>query len=146
MVMEKCTNLRLKDFNMIPTPKLEQPPPHIVDAAETVKVWMETNGYRNWQLGGLCDRRFADECERLKTACDKWSEDETLHPLMHCKTCGRINPLMGMLTLTAMMPEISGEPLAADIRNDPNRKKTRADLERIAAQRALLETLNLWKP
>lgn len=53
------------------------PPAEIVAAAENVRVWMETNGYRNWQLGGVCDRRFADECK-------------TLHPLMHCQTCGQL--------------------------------------------------------
>ena len=37
------------------------PPPEIIEAAETVRVWMETNGYRNWQLGGVCDRRFLDK-------------------------------------------------------------------------------------
>ena len=66
------------------------PPAEIVDAAENVRVWMEINGYRNWQLGGVCDRRFADECKRLKSACDRWSESETLHPLMHCQTCGEL--------------------------------------------------------
>jgi hypothetical protein len=55
------------------------PPAEIVDAAEKVSAWMEINGYRNWQLGGVCDRRFADECERLKNACDRWSEAETLN-------------------------------------------------------------------
>jgi phage tail protein X len=35
------------------------PPSEIVEAAETVRLWMERNGYRNWQLGGICDRRFA---------------------------------------------------------------------------------------
>lgn len=42
------------------------PPSEIVDAAEKVRVWMETNGYRNWQLGGVCDRRFADKCKQIK--------------------------------------------------------------------------------
>jgi hypothetical protein len=65
------------------------PPAEIVESAENIRVWMETNGYRNWQLGGVCDRRFADECKRLKSACDRWSEAETLHPLMHCQTCGQ---------------------------------------------------------
>jgi hypothetical protein len=36
------------------------PPAEIIESAERVKVWMEINGYRNWQLGGICDRRFAD--------------------------------------------------------------------------------------
>lgn len=35
------------------------PPAEIVEAAERVRVWMEANGYRNWQLGGVCDRRLA---------------------------------------------------------------------------------------
>jgi hypothetical protein len=34
------------------------PPAEIIEAAEKVRVWMETNGYRNWQLGGICDRRL----------------------------------------------------------------------------------------
>lgn len=42
---------------------------------------------------------------------------------------------MGLLALTAlaMMPGMGGGPLAADIRNDPDREKTPEDLERIAA-------------
>lgn len=36
------------------------PPAEIIEAAEQVRVWMEVNGYRNWQLGGVCDRRLAD--------------------------------------------------------------------------------------
>jgi hypothetical protein len=35
------------------------PPFDIIEAAEKVRVWMEQNGYKNWQLGGVCDRRFA---------------------------------------------------------------------------------------
>jgi len=35
------------------------PPAEIIEAAEKVRVWMEQNGYKNWQLGGVCDRRYA---------------------------------------------------------------------------------------
>ena len=66
------------------------PPREIIESAATVCMWMEKMGYRNWQLGGICDRRFADEAKRLKSACDKWSEAETLHPLMHCQKCGEL--------------------------------------------------------
>ena len=65
------------------------PPTEIVEAAEKVRQWMEINGYRNWQLGGVCDRRFADECKGLKNACHKWSENEMIHPLMYCQQCGK---------------------------------------------------------
>lgn len=41
------------------------PPRDIIEAAERVKVWMETNGYRNWQLDGICDRRIATERNEL---------------------------------------------------------------------------------
>jgi hypothetical protein len=48
------------------------PPAEIIAAAEKVRVWMEQNGYKNWQLGGVCDRRFAqahnDRTERRGTA------------------------------------------------------------------------------
>lgn len=33
---------------------------------------------------------WEDEVNRLKRACDKWSEDELLHPLIHCQTCGEL--------------------------------------------------------
>lgn len=47
----------------------------------------------------------------------------------------RRSPVMAMMALTAlaMMPGMGGGPLAADIRNDPNREKTPEDLERMAA-------------
>ena len=35
------------------------PPAEIVDAAEKVRIWMDSNGHKNWQLGGICDRRIA---------------------------------------------------------------------------------------
>ena len=36
------------------------PPDEIADAAEKVRVWMETNGYRGrWILGGVCSRDHA---------------------------------------------------------------------------------------
>jgi hypothetical protein len=38
------------------------PPREIIEAAATVALWMEKMGYRNWQLGGVCDRRFAAKC------------------------------------------------------------------------------------
>ena len=82
---------REEGLNEMPCSRLSDllPPTEIVDAAEKVRVWMESNGYKNWQLGGVCDRRYADECKRFKIACDKWSEDEILHPLMHCQQCGK---------------------------------------------------------
>ena len=42
------------------------PPAEIVKAAERVRVWMEVNGYRNWQLSGICDRRIAADRDRLR--------------------------------------------------------------------------------
>ena len=42
------------------------PPPEIVEAAEKVRVWMETNGYSNWQLGGVCDRRIANQRDQME--------------------------------------------------------------------------------
>ena len=38
------------------------PPRAIIEAAATVYTWMEMMGYTNWQLGGLCDRRYAAKC------------------------------------------------------------------------------------
>lgn len=36
------------------------PPDEIAEAAEKVRVWMETNGYRSqWILGGVCSRDHA---------------------------------------------------------------------------------------
>ncbi len=34
-------------------------PKEISDAAEKVRVWAESNGLKYWQLGGICDRRYA---------------------------------------------------------------------------------------
>ena len=48
-----------------PLPKTEREwaglgmPDKIIEAADSVCQWMEVKGYRHWQLGGLCDRRFA---------------------------------------------------------------------------------------
>lgn len=44
------------------------PPDDIADAAEKVRVWMDTNGYRSrWILGGVCSRDHAVELQ--KTRC-----------------------------------------------------------------------------
>jgi hypothetical protein len=37
------------------------PPQEIVNAAEKIREWMEENGYKNWQLNGVCDRRFVEK-------------------------------------------------------------------------------------
>lgn len=42
------------------------PPVEIKDAAEMVSVWMESNGYKNWQLGGICDRRIVIDRDEWK--------------------------------------------------------------------------------
>lgn len=34
------------------------PPAEIVDAAEKVRIWMDLNGHKYWQLRGICDRRI----------------------------------------------------------------------------------------
>jgi hypothetical protein len=44
------------------------PPAEIVEAAERVKVWMEVNGYQNWQLAGICDRRIAYQRDQMESA------------------------------------------------------------------------------
>jgi hypothetical protein len=37
------------------------PPPHIIEAAESVRLWAEQNGYHGrWVLGGVCSRAYAD--------------------------------------------------------------------------------------
>ena len=41
------------------------PPPEIIDAAEKVRVWMESNGYRErWVLGGVCSRDHVGRARR----------------------------------------------------------------------------------
>ncbi len=35
------------------------PPAEIIAAAEQVRQWMTKNGHKYWQLGGVCDRRYA---------------------------------------------------------------------------------------
>ena len=47
------------------------PPREIAEAAATVAMWMESNGYKNWQLGGVCDRRFAILAGRVRNASEK---------------------------------------------------------------------------
>lgn len=46
------------------------PPDEIMESAIKVCEWMERNNRRDWQLGGLCDRRMIDrlndEIDRLK--------------------------------------------------------------------------------
>ena len=39
---------------------------------------------------GIACKVWEDEVNRMKRACDRWSEVETLHPLMHCQTCGQL--------------------------------------------------------
>lgn len=51
------------------------PPQEIRDAAEKVSSWMTMMGYKNWQLGGICDRRFAIFAQRIKDAADKLDDD-----------------------------------------------------------------------
>ena len=41
------------------------PPSEIMEAAKKVSVWMDQNGHKNWQLGGLCDRSYAAALENL---------------------------------------------------------------------------------
>ena len=38
---------------------------------------------------GMLILEAAYEIERLESACNKWSEDESLHPLIHCQICGQ---------------------------------------------------------
>lgn len=42
---------------------------------------------------GIACKVWEDEVNRLKNACDRWSEFETLHPLMHCQTCGQLRSM-----------------------------------------------------
>lgn len=42
----------------------EIPPQHIVEAANTVAIWMAQNNHDYWQLGGCCDRKFAFDYAR----------------------------------------------------------------------------------
>ncbi len=44
------------------------PPAEIVEAAEKVRVWMESSGHQNWQLGGICDRRIAYQRDQMDAA------------------------------------------------------------------------------
>ena len=46
------------------------PPREIIEAAATVAMWMDKMGYKNWQLGGVCDRRFATFAGRGRE--NKW--------------------------------------------------------------------------
>ena len=48
------------------------PPREIIEAAATVAMWMDKMGYKNWQLGGVCDRRFAIFAKRVRDASEKW--------------------------------------------------------------------------
>lgn len=62
------THAHEKRFQPAPCSQLSDllPPPEIVDAAERVKVWMEVNGYQNWQLAGICDRRIAHQRDQMQ--------------------------------------------------------------------------------
>jgi hypothetical protein len=50
------------------------PPLEIIEAAATVAMWMDKMGYKNWQLGGVCDRRFAIFAGRVRAASEKWED------------------------------------------------------------------------
>ncbi len=45
-------------------------PPDILDAAEKVRTWAERTGNKYWQLGGICDRRFAQRYDLLAVTID----------------------------------------------------------------------------
>lgn len=57
-----------------PVPRIEPgefiPPAEVIEAAQRVKVWMETNGFSEWQLCGICDRRFAGKVGELREEID----------------------------------------------------------------------------
>jgi hypothetical protein len=42
-------------------PDLPLPPDEIIGAAEKIRLWMESKNIKFWRLGGICDRRIADE-------------------------------------------------------------------------------------
>lgn len=42
---------------------MTSPPPEIIDAANLINEWMQRHGYKNWALGNICDRSFAERCD-----------------------------------------------------------------------------------
>lgn len=49
----------------------------------------QLNTHQKSREAGMLILEAADEIDRLKSACNKWSEDELLHPMIHCQTCGQ---------------------------------------------------------
>jgi hypothetical protein len=57
-------------------------PFEIIEAAQKVRTWMEINGFKNWQLGGICDRRMVIEMEEILGAIEKHSCNYKIgHPM-----------------------------------------------------------------
>lgn len=45
---------------------MSEVPKEIFEAAERVRLWAETQGYKYWQVGGVCDRRYAYDSDKRK--------------------------------------------------------------------------------
>lgn len=47
-------------------PLLDTIPSDILDAVNKISVWAEKNAGHYWQLGGICDRRYAFRLELME--------------------------------------------------------------------------------
>lgn len=75
------------------TPELQQTPSGDSDHRLVQRLrnfWRQLDTHQRKRESATLILEAADEIERLANACNKWSEAETLHPLMHCQKCGEL--------------------------------------------------------
>lgn len=56
----------MSDLSGSPSEMVFDVPGEVIEAAEKVRVWMESRGHKFWQLNGICDRRFAIKSDEEK--------------------------------------------------------------------------------
>ena len=88
---EKCPECGMKLGSKTPTPRSDQ--------------WLR--GYDDTQTVLDAYSLMQDmemEIERLKSDCNRWSDAETLHPIMHCQNCGELRMMNHLCTITPPQP------------------------------------------
>jgi len=75
------------------TPELQQTPSGGSDHRLVRRLrnfWRQLDTHQRKRESATLILEAAEEIERLNNACNRWSEVETLHPLMHCQKCGEL--------------------------------------------------------
>lgn len=65
-----CGGMQLKRIETSQQNMTPDIPQHIIEAAETVRIWAEQNGLKDWQIAGVCDRRIAHKLEQSRASAE----------------------------------------------------------------------------